>query len=441
MFLMHKPVTRKWWRSCCWLSCVWTLLSLPCDAASPLVTSQRAGRYGLERAWFGQVAVDAARSRISHWTLHRNQLFSLSTSGTLQSLDAETGETLWTARIGTPGGVFAGPSVNSEVVALTSGTRLYVLDRSDGHVLWSRSLGGATAAAPALSETYAFVGLMNGILEGYPLKDLKASVWQHRSVGRIFHSPTSTGDVVSWPTDRGYLYVAQAIQPRVLFRVETNDEIVAPPAEWDPYFYVTSRDGYLYCVHERSGADLWRVATGYPIISKPVAVDDVVFVASEQPALHAVQAQNGRRLWSTDGATQFAALGAKQVYAMDRLGGLLILDKDSGGVVGRLAVGERSKALVNDQSDRIFLVNDAGLVQCLRERGSKEPTFYRQRMEDETAPTAEEAEESPFVEETPAEDVSPPEAPDRPVERPAPPAQPEDDEEEDDEEEEPQFFF
>lgn len=428
MQLMKKPVAwTLWWA--CWAACAWNLLTPALGTAGPLVSSERARRHGLERMWFAQVNVDAARGRVSHWALHNDRLFSLSSSGTLQSLNAETGESLWTVRIGALNGVFAGPAVNEKFVALTSGTRLYVLDRKDGHVLWSRFLGSAGAAAPALSERYAFVGLLNGKVEGYPLEDLNESIWRHQSIGRIFYSPTVTGEVVCWPTDRGYLYVAQANQPRVLYRVETNDEIVAPPAEWEPYLYIVSRDGYLYCLHELSGAELWRVSTGYPVVSQPAAVAGKAYVASEEPALHAVDSETGRRLWSVVGATQFVTLGAEHVYGMDRFGALLILDKQSGGVISRLAVSEGTTALVNDQSDRIFLVSDTGLVQCLRERDAKEPTYYRLEMGKKPEVEEETPEESPFVEETPTETFSPPEASEEPA---ASPFQPDEEEPDDD---------
>jgi hypothetical protein len=439
MPVFKEPATWNCWRVCFWATWAAILASATAVSASPLVTSERAGRYSLARMWFAQVNVDAGRGRVTQWTLHRDQLFSLSTSGTLQSLNAETGETLWTVRIGAPDGVFAGPAVNSQVVALTSGTRLYVLDRKDGHLLWTKQLGGAGAAAPALSERFAFVGLMNGMLEGFSLESRDEPIWYHQSVGRIFNSATVTGEVVCWPTDRGFLYVAQADQPRVLFRVETNEEIVAAPAEWAPYLYVPSRDGYLYCLHELSGAEIWRVSTGFPIVSQPAAVRDQVFVASEEPALHAVQGVTGKRLWTAVGAMQFATLGAKQIYGMDRFGGLMIMEKATGGLIGRLPMAEGTTALVNDQSDRIYLVSATGLVQCLRERGAVEPTYYREEKATEPVPPQEDAEETPFVEETPAQAPTPPQDFAEPEEEPAAPAEPAEDTGEADEDENPFF--
>ena len=425
--------------SSCWIGVALVLLAPTQSSAGRLVTYEEAECHGIQRAWFAQTTVDLTRGRVSHWKLHENQLFALSTSGTLQSLDAETGKTLWTVRVGTPDSPFAGPSVNEKYVALTSGTRLYVIDREVGNVLWSRLLGSAAAAAPALSEKHAFVGLMNGQVEGYSLEDLAEPVWVHQSVGRIFHSPTVAENVVCWPTDRGYLYVAQHDRPRVMYRVETNDQIVTPPTELGPYLYVSSRDGYLYCLHELSGGELWRIATGYPIINKPVVLGETAYVASNQPALHAVSATTGQTVWSVAGATQFVAEGARHAYGIERFGTLLILDKQSGGVVGRLKTAEGITALINDQSDRIYLVDDRGLVQCLRERESQQPTYYRQKTAE-----GEEMESEETFPEAAADDVfSPPPADEEPAEEFGGEFQPAEDDakEEDTEEDENNFFF
>jgi hypothetical protein len=94
------------------------------------------------------------------------------------------------------------------------------------------------------------------------------------------------------------------------------------------------------------------------------------------------------------GVTQFVALGKQHVYGLDRFGSLLVIDAKTGGLVGRLphnrllSAGnqnpwsERGPALVNDQNDRIFLVSNTGLVQCLHEIGVTEPIVYRQPASD-----------------------------------------------------------
>lgn len=398
-----------------------------------LVRYDEAARHGLERAWFAQIPVDPGRSRVSTWYLDEAQIYCVTDSGLVTSLNAETGAALWTQQVGRPGVPAFGPEANSKFVGVVSGSRLYMLDRVTGRVKWSRDLGSAPSSGPALSEDYAFVALVTGRIEGYKLDDPKAQPWYYQSKGRTHLRPTTTGSVVSWPTTEGYLYVSAADEPGVLFRLETNDDIVTSPAELAPYLYIASLDGYLYCLDEGNGFEQWRYATGYPIMSSPALVDDHAYVASIEPALHCLDAKTGAIRWIALGVSHFGSQGKQRVYASGRYGELIILDSKTGSLVGRLHTAEGLKTLVNDQTDRIFLVNDRGLVQCLREIGAVEPTIYRQPpAKEEEAPAKPTGETNPFDQaeqaadaeaeeaEAPADDVAPVE--EEPAEE-APPAE------------------
>jgi N-methylhydantoinase A/oxoprolinase/acetone carboxylase beta subunit len=64
------------------------------------------------------------------------------------------------------------------------------------------------------------------------------------------------------------------------------------------------------------------------------------------------------------------------VYAVDDLNALVVLDAASGAPLARMATDGRTNALVNDQTDRLFLVSTDGLVQCLHEIGATEPLYH-----------------------------------------------------------------
>jgi outer membrane protein assembly factor BamB len=368
---------------------------LPTSAARAgrmLVTYDEAARHGLERAWFAQVPIDASRSRVTTWYLHADRLYSVSDSGLVTALNAETGAQLWTQQIGKPGVAAFGPESNAKYLGVVSGSRLYLLEVETGRLKWSRELGSAPSSGPALSNDYVYVAMVTGRIEGYKIDDPNAQPWYYQSKGRTYLRPTTTGSVVSWPTSEGYLYVSGADKPGVKFRLETKADIVTSPAEMDPYLYIASLDGYLYCVNETSGNEEWRYSTGYPIQSSPAIVGKNVYVASIEPELHCLDAATGSHLWQVAGVSHFGAQGKDRIYASDRYGALVILDAKTGSLVGRMPTAQGLQTLVNDQSDRIFLVNDRGLVQCLREIGSVEPTYYRKAEPAE--PPAEDAESS-----------------------------------------------
>ncbi len=342
-----------------------------------LVSNQIAARQGLERAWFTQIRVDSSVNRVEQWLLDQDMLLALTSAGVIQTISTETGKTLWTTEIGNGRAAAVGMAANSKYVAVIVSGRLYIMNRDGGHHLWSRQIGGAASAAPALSGSHAYVALVDGRVEGYQLDDPSAIVWQYQSDGRIFQSPTVLGDIVSWTSDRRLLYVGQADRPRILFRVQTNEEVMAVPAEQDSHLFVGTLDGYLYSFHKSSGSEQWRYATGFAITSKLTAVGEKVYAATEGPTLHAVHALTGQPVWRAEGVKQFVASSAKHTYGIDRFGTLLVLDSQSGSVAGRLATAAGTSALTNSQSDRIFLVNDRGLAQCLHEVGATEPTWHR----------------------------------------------------------------
>jgi outer membrane protein assembly factor BamB len=381
--------------------------------AQQLVGRDVAARHGLVRAWFAQIPVDPARSRVTTWYLYFDQLYGVTDSGIVTALDSETGAQLWTKRVGRPGAEAFGPGANDKYLGVVSGAKLYLLERRTGRTVWVRQLGNAPSSGPALSEKYAFVALMTGRIEAYDLEDPATQPWYYQSKGRTFLRPTATGSIVSWPTTAGYLYVSRANDPGVLFRLETNDDIVTSPSQQSPYLFIASLDGYLYAIHESSGAELWRYSTGYSITSSPAVVGDTAYVASFQPALHAVDiaAGKGTARWVAPGVSHFAARGKDRVYAADRFGNLLILDAKTGARQGRIDVAEGMSTLVNNQTDRIYLVNDHGLVQCLREIGAEQPTRYREPIGKPTATKEDASKKKPPAGDAPAADEAPDAAP------------------------------
>ncbi|MEX2316678.1 MAG: hypothetical protein WD669_05975, partial [Pirellulales bacterium] len=101
-----------------------------------------------------------------------------------------------------------------------------------------------------------------------------------------------------------------------------------------------------------------------------------IYVTSTQPALSAVDAATGAPQWTATKITQFAAASRERVYTIDSLGALVVLDAASGATLDRMPTDRNSMALVNDQTDRLYLVSESGLVQCLHELGVVQPIYH-----------------------------------------------------------------
>lgn len=383
-----------------------------------LISQEEAHRLGLTRAWFAQVRLDRARNHIERAVLSGDRLTVLTSAGVVQEFNAVTGETLWTAPIGNESYPSLGPTGSEKYIALVNGSTLYVLDRTDGRPVIIRRVGGAPGAAPALAPNYVFVPLVNGRIEGYPLGETVLMPWYYQSHGRTMVSPLATPESVVWTTDSGYLYVGNSEQPRMRFRLETGSEIVAPPAYLKPYVYVASTSGEVFAMQELSGVRRWKYATGFPITRAAAPVGERVFVTSDEPALHCIDAASGNALWETPRVTQFASASKQRVYGVDDLGALVVLDGAKGTLLGRMASDHAIQALVNDQTDRLYLVSDDGIVECLRETDAKVPLYHNPKKEEPKKPEA--GQKQPPKATAPAEKPNPKS---KPSEEAAPPAE------------------
>lgn len=345
-------------------------------ADSGLISNLEAQRDGLVRAWFSQTQLDPTRSTVEHAVVDQDRVIVLTTAGVLHAMDAETGATAWITRLGNPDYPNYGPAVSDRYVAAINGSRLYVLKRENGLEVMNISLGGGPGGGPALTDDFVYVPLFNGRLEAHPLHDERLNTWYYASTGQISQSATATTDSVVWPTDRGYMYVANPAANGIRYRFEASGLLNDDPVPYDGMLLFSSSQGYVYAIDEMNGQQRWRYSIGASVLRSPLAIDGIAYVASESPALHAIDIRSGNRKWIAPGVSQVVSVSESRVYGITPSGLLMILDKDTGIPLGRLKTSEATSAAVNRSTDRLYLVSEKGLVQCLHEFGADEPHLH-----------------------------------------------------------------
>jgi hypothetical protein len=110
-----------------------------------------------------------------------------------------------------------------------------------------------------------------------------------------------------------------------------------------------------------------------------VANDDSVFLAPERAGLYRLNRENGETIWRNTNADRFLAANPKFVYATDRTGRLLVLDRARGvqlGVYG--AAWDYVVPVTNEITDRLFLASNDGLLVCLHDRDYARPARMKE---------------------------------------------------------------
>lgn len=138
------------------------------------------------------------------------RLFATASNAVIHAVDGENGQTLWQRRVGSDLFPSFRVAANEEHLAVVNGSTLYILDQETGRELWHRATVSIPGAAPALSAEYAFVPTVTAGLEVYVLDASHAPKTIYHASGRNVVQPVVTTRSVTWPTNRGHMYVAEA---------------------------------------------------------------------------------------------------------------------------------------------------------------------------------------------------------------------------------------
>jgi len=307
-------------------------------------------------------------------------LYAATSLGAVHAIDAETGKTKWVTALGNLNYPMSEVAANDNYVVYMNGSSVFVLDSLDGKLIWTHRSAGVAAAGPAVTDTHLFLPTVVGSMEVRLLASTLETAWHYRAGGKTRVPPVGSSDSVAWTTDRGQLIVAAADPRAIRFRLEAKQPFYASPAFAGVSRVVAATvDGFVHCMDRTSGGVLWKTAVGDRCFAAPYCVGDSVLILTEGHDLVCLNLQNGLEQWRTIGIRLVLASSAEKLYCAGDIGRMLILDSKNGARISTVETEEFDLQVVNSLTDRIYLGNRGGTLQCLREIGNRWPIVHVNR--------------------------------------------------------------
>jgi hypothetical protein len=335
---------------------------------------------GLETMWSAHVRVDAARGRVKSVQLTHGVLLAQTDQGVVQAFDPETGRSLWIASVGSPTAPTMAPSANEKFVAVTNGTTLYLLDRTNGSIVWESRCGGSPCSGSGMGETRVYVPLDGGIVESYLLvreKGVDKIPKRSSGAGGAIAAPIVVGKRASWSVAPGFVYSNEDVYEGLSqFRFRVDDDLSAAPTWMDPYLFVASRRGTVYALDDKLGSEIWRFSVGSSVSQAPIAIDGALYVINETHDVVRLDPRYGRQLWAARGVDRFVAQSVGRAYLVDMSQRLQARDAKTGLLIGAISARGFDLPSVNLETDRIYLASQYGMIQCLRETSLGKPIMH-----------------------------------------------------------------
>jgi outer membrane protein assembly factor BamB len=230
--------------------------------------------------------------------------------GTIHSISMRSGKFAWIhATPGTPK-MASSPGVeNNLVVYHTMSGEVYVLDRADGHLLWSWNAGSAIESSPLIVNGVDYFGAANGEMFALDLRSHRLR-WSRSLGSKITSSAAMAGGRLFIGDYAGRLWALSPATGATRWVGTVNGKIYGTPAVSHGRVFVPSSTGNSVTAFTTSGRYLWRVTAGYYVYSSPAVADGVVCFGSYDGWFYGVSAASGRILWrvSTGGAISGAAV-------------------------------------------------------------------------------------------------------------------------------------
>ena len=236
------------------------------------------------------------------------------------------------------------PTVANGVVYISSSDgKMYALDASTGHVLWTTPTGSYyLGSGPTVGNGKVYIGSFDHMLYAFDART-GAMLWSAPTGDRIGSSPTLVNGVIYIGSDDGKVYAFNASTGANLWTLPTGGSVRSSPAVFKGVVYVGSDDHLLYAIKAGTGATLWTARTGGMIRSSPAVVNGIVYVGSEDHKLYAVKADTGDILWTAstgDSVFSSPAVANNMVYVGSNDGKLYAFNATSGALLWTASTGD-----------------------------------------------------------------------------------------------------
>lgn len=345
------------------------------NADAPLIDDAELQQVGLTRFWEAKLPLTKG-DVLQDAYLVDEALYVVSRNGRVFALKADVGLLRWgespverNHRIYPPRHLRQEGSSGPVVIPTAIG--VFVMDRFTGQVRQRFSPPFVIGSAAVGYDNMLFAGGADGrfysLQLDHPTSPEPPKRWEVLSGGPVTAAPLLyDGDTLLFASRTGTVLACLASDKTYRWSFKAGGAIEGDPAIDDTGVYISSADRSLYKLHRGIGEQIWRARFPSPLVEGPIATAQTVYQYCQGHGLTALDAATGKEKWRIAEGRTLAAHSAAGDVVTTTDAHLLVVDHDSGKVMGSIAAGEVTGAVSNPGDDSVYLLGTAGRVSCVR---------------------------------------------------------------------------
>jgi outer membrane protein assembly factor BamB len=197
-------------------------------------------------------------------------------------------------------------------------------------------------------------------------------IWDYHTTRRVYDRPViGTHTILDVGADGTVMVLNRGGEP--ISDLKTTSPVIAPVGQYGDFAYIADQDGVIYAYDLERRVLLWRYRANGSVSRMPQVTDDDLFIATDRNGLIRLDRQAGYKIWQNMEASRYLSANPKFVYATDRTGNLLVLDRRRGTLLAKLDVSKFVFPAQNETTDRILLAAHDGTVISLNDKAYVAP--------------------------------------------------------------------
>jgi outer membrane protein assembly factor BamB len=208
-------------------------------------------------------------------------------------------------------------------------------------------------------------------------------LWDVKAFTSVDQPPMIVPEAVVAVDTSGIFFALSTRYERAELPFSFEAPYVTPPARLGDILYLAGKDDTLYAVDLTTGRLAWRLVRGGQIMYKPEVTDEDIYISRLGDGMSRIDRATGEEMWRQPNGQAFRCLASnkKFVYALDRVGRLAVLDRQRGTTLSNYDVRDYVFPISNEQTDRLYLGANDGLIVCLHDRDYPTPLRNRKLPE------------------------------------------------------------
>jgi outer membrane protein assembly factor BamB len=319
----------------------------------------------LEIVWENKLPIKTGES-LEQLFILGNRIYGLSNQNFIVSLNREKGNVIFSRSIAEARLPVVGLGFYKDELFSAAGNRLVEISSDSGAERSAKRLEFGATCPAARNKSYFYIAGVDRRIHTLRAED-KVQVFEAAAENdSTITSIVADENSVIFATDAGNVISITPDRPKRLWQFEAAGGIAWPIVKDSESVFAASGDTNVYRLNARTGKLVWKYQTGAMLENGPRVTERIVYQYVRNEGLSAIDKESGGLLWRLADGVDLLAEADGKAYVITKAWTLVVMDNKKAKQQYSVNLAGVSKYAANVADSKIYIADKEGRIACLK---------------------------------------------------------------------------